>query len=169
MHSKYSIKSIAAKLSIQKEMVWNILSKFKMNIIKMKHKRMKRTKGTGRSIDRDKLQAIKDYWISPKRRPIRIKDIKDYLWQLNSHERPPRFDYFYGFFFKELKMSYKVLQKRNPVTMTHDSINLFMKQLQSRCCWDQMIMNSFVLMSLAFRQENRVCQSWTLVDYMDTI
>ena len=60
-HSKYSIKSIAAKLSIQKEMVCNILSKYKKNIKKLKHKRMKSTKGTRRSIDRDKLRAIKDY------------------------------------------------------------------------------------------------------------
>ena len=75
-HSKYSIKFIAAKLSIQKEMVCNILSKYKKNIIKLKHERMKSTKGTRKLIDRDKLQAIKDYWTSPKGDQLGLKILR---------------------------------------------------------------------------------------------
>ena len=57
-------------------------------------------------------------------RPIRIKDIKDYLWPLSSHEKAPHDSTFSMILRKELKMSYKVLQKRNPVKKTRDSIRL---------------------------------------------
>ena len=121
----YSIKSIAAMLSIAKEKVNEILVKYRKNVKIVCYKNKRKTKGLRISTGTDQLEAIKKYWNHPLNRPIKIKDIKNYVWPPDKPERAPHDSTISRILRTEWRMSYKVLQKRNPATKNANNIRLF--------------------------------------------
>ena len=122
---RYSIKSIAAKFAISKEKVCQILSKYKANVKKIWTMNKRKRKGLRHAVEQKHLLAIKDYWASTIYKPIKIKDIKEHLWPLAKREKAPHNSTISRVLRNELNMSYKVLQKKNPVTRTSSNIRLF--------------------------------------------
>ena len=121
----YSIKFIAAEFAISKEKVCQILSKYKENIKKIWTMNKRKRKGLRHAVEQKHLLAIKNDWVSTIYKPIKIKDIKEYLWPLAKREKAPHNSTISRVLSNELNMSYKVLQKKNPVTRYSSNIRLF--------------------------------------------
>ena len=121
----YSIKSIAAKLSISKEKVNQILSLYRANVKKMIKANKRKLKNSGLTIEYDNVQLIKNYWNNPAKRPIRIKDIKEHVWPVNRFIKPLHDSTISRVLRNKLNMRYKVLQKRNPKTKSPNNIRIF--------------------------------------------
>ena len=121
----YSIKSIAAKLSISKEKVREILSKYKAKVKKIWIKNKRNSKGLRYAIKSSHLNAIKDYWVATVNNPIKIKNIKEHVWPRTKWEKAPHNSTISRILHNELNMSYKVLQRKNPITRTSNNVRLF--------------------------------------------
>ena len=76
---EYSIKSIAAMFSIAKEKVNEILVKYRKNVKIVCYKNKRKTKGLRISTGTDQQETKKKYRNHPLNRPIKIKDIKNYV------------------------------------------------------------------------------------------
>ena len=121
----YSAPSISLLLSIPKEKVKEILSEYKKNVKIACNKNRRKRKGLRLSVGSDQFQVMKNYWDYPIKRPKKIKDIKEYVWSSNEHEKAPNNSTILRILRNDLKMRYKVLQKRNPITKNANSICLF--------------------------------------------
>ena len=126
---RYSIKSIAALLSIPKLKVAEVLTQYRRNVKSQWNLNKRKTKGLRLSVGPDKLQAIKDYWDHPVNRPIKIRDIKHHVWPPSSNEKVPHDSTISRILRNELNMTYKVLQKRNLKTENSSNIRLFHESL----------------------------------------
>ena len=73
----------------------------------------------------DQLEAIKKYWNYPLNRPIKIIDIKNYVWPPDKPQRAPHDSTISRILRTEWRINYKVLQKRNPATKNANNICLF--------------------------------------------
>ena len=130
----YSIKSIAAKLSISRDKVTQIISQYKANVRKICKASKRNSKNSRWSIDAYAHQAIREYWYRPTKRPIRIKDIKEHVWPSREFVKAPHNSTISRVLRNKLSMSYKVLQKRNPKLKLLIIFVFFMNRLQSKCC-----------------------------------
>ena len=83
----YSAPSIASLLSIPKEKVKEILSEYRKNVKIACNKNRRKRKGLRLFVGSDQFQAMKNYWDYPVKRPKKMKDIKEYVWPLNEHEK----------------------------------------------------------------------------------
>ena len=103
---RYSIKSIAALLSIPKEKVAEVLTQYRRNVKSLWNLNKRKTKGLRLSVGPDKLQAIKDYWDHPVKQPIKIRDIKHHVWPPSSNEKVPHDSTISRILRNELNMTY---------------------------------------------------------------
>ena len=122
----YSIRSIAAKLSIPKEKVNEILSKYKTNVRRIVKAKKKICKNSRLTIEFNILQTIRDYWNCPTKTPIKIKDIKEHIWSSYKLTKVPHYSTISRILRNELSMSYKVLQKRHPKQRLQIVLDFFM-------------------------------------------
>ena len=128
----YSIRSIAEKLSIPKEKVNEILSKYKANVRRIVKTKKKMCKNSRLTIESNILQTIRDYWNCTTKTPIKIKDIKEHIWSSCEFTKVPHDSTISQILWNKLSMSYKVLQKRHPKQRLQIVLNFFMKQLPSK-------------------------------------
>ena len=122
---RYSRKSIAAKLSIPNEKVNQILSEYRAKVKQIWIKNKRKRKGLRYAIKSSHLYAIKDNWATVVNNPIKIKNIKENVWPKTKWEKAPHNSTISRILHNELNMSYKVLQKKNPITSTPNNIRLF--------------------------------------------
>ena len=124
-YARYSVKSIAATLLIPKEKVHQILTNYRASARKLSKEKKRIRKGVRSSVDSQQVQSIKQYWEETTKRPIKIRDIKHYVWPISQEQKPPHNSTISRILKKELGMSFKVLQKRNPKTRQEENVRLF--------------------------------------------
>ena len=127
----YWSKSIAAKMNISKITVNKMLKKFRQLVKSRQISNLKaRAKAKANQVIRDsQIEEIKKYIESIDSKPLKLSMIKNVVWPYDSEAKPPSNSIISKVLKKKLKMSYKILNKRNTKRRDLQNQRLFIESL----------------------------------------
>ena len=105
--------------------VHQIMTNYRASVRKLSKVKKRIRKGVRSYVGSQQVQSINQYWEETTKRPIKIRDIKHYVWPISQEQKPPHNSTISRILKKELGMSFKVLQKRNPKTRQEENARLF--------------------------------------------
>ena len=85
------------------------------------------------AISEEKLDKIKEYWLSNSNKIIRIKDIKKSVWAYDNNNKVPWNLKIATALKNKLGMSYKWLKFRHPKTQFSENKRLYIEAALTQC------------------------------------